>query len=215
MEKCADAEVKKRSNDQVKEEMKKIDSVLNSVLNFINVNTPLVKASTLYTILEDILKANEKLLQQKNMKITKRYEKDIPDTFLHPEQVKFILHSAIQSAILSAPPNQVIGLLVRSSDSSSEKCAEKPSAENNRTYIEVMIGFSGDGKPDNISENSSETPGGRGKGMPDLILKLAKEILEKNHGMMVETHGERLKTLINLRFPVERRKVVYYEPISL
>ena len=214
-EKCTDAEVKKRSNDQVKEEMKKIDSVLNSVLNFINVNTPLVKASTLYTILEDILKANEKLLQQKSMKITKRYEKDIPDTFLHPEQVKFILHSAIQSAILSAPPNQVIGLLVKSSDSHDEKCTEKPSAENNRTYIEVMIGFSGDGKPDNISENSSETPGGRGKGMPDLILKLAKEILEKNHGMMVETHGERLKTLINLRFPVERRKVVYYEPISL
>jgi hypothetical protein len=33
--------------------------------------------------------------------------------------------------------------------------------------------------------------------------------------MMVETHGERPKTLINLRFPVERRKVVYYEPIAL
>jgi len=215
MEKCVDAEVKKRSNDQVKEEMKKIDSVLNSVLNFINVNTPLVKASTLYTILEDILKANEKQFQQKNMKITERYETDIPDTFLHPEQVKFILHSAIQYAILSTPPDQVIGLLVKSSDSSSEKGAEKPPAENNRTYIEVMIGFNGDGRPGNTPQNLSETPGGQSKGMADLILKLAKEILEKNHGMMVETHGERLKTLINLRFPVERRKVVYYEPISL
>jgi hypothetical protein len=39
--------------------------------------------------------------------------------------------------------------------------------------------------------------------MADLILKLAKEMLQSNHGMMVETHGERLKTLINLRCPIE------------
>ena len=214
LEKCSDAEIRRRSQDQVKEELKKIDSVLNSVLNFINVNTPLVKPSTLCTILEEILEANGKLLRQKNMKVTKRYEKDIPDTFLHPEQVKFILHSAIQYAILSTSPSQVIGLLVKSSDSHDEKGAEKPSAENSRRYIEVMIGFNGDGKPGNTSENS-ETPGGQREGMPDLILKLAKEILEKNHGMLVETHGERLKTLINLKFPVERRKVVYYEPIAL
>jgi hypothetical protein len=51
--------------------------------------------------------------------------------------------------------------------------------------------------------------------MADLILKLAKEILEKNHGMMIETHGKKLKTLIDLKFPIERRKVVYYEPIAL
>ncbi len=214
LEKCADAEIRKRSQDQVKGELKKIDSVLNTVLNFINVNTPLVKPSTLCTILEEILEVNAKQLLQKNIKITKRYEKDISDTFLHPEQVKFILHSAIQYAILSTPPNQIIGVLVKSSDSHNEKGAEKPSAENSRRYIEVMIGFNGDGKPGNTSENS-ETPGGQREGMPDLILKLAKEILEKNLGMLVETHGERLKTLINLRFPVERRKVVYYEPIAL
>jgi nitrogen-specific signal transduction histidine kinase len=215
MEKCNDAEIRKRSHDQVKEEMKKIDSVLNSVLNFINVNTPLVKANTLYVILEEILEANEKQLRQKNMKITKRYEKDIPDTFIHPEQVRFILHSVIQYAILSTPPNEVIGFLMKSSDPNNGTGAEKPSSESNRRYIEVMIGFNGDGKPGNKPENLSEIPGDQSKGMADLILKLAKEILQRNHGMMVETHGEKLKILINLRFPVERRKVVYYEPIAL
>jgi len=215
MEKCDDAEIRKRSHDQVKEEMKKIDSVLNSVLNFINVNTPLVKTNTLYTILEEILEANEKQLRQKNMKITKRYEKDIPDTFIHPEQVRFILHSVIQYAILSTPPNEVIGFLMKSSDPNNGTGAEKPSPEINRRYIEVMIGFNGNGNPGNKSENLSETPGDQNKGMADLILKLAKEILQRNLGVMVETHGERPKTLINLRFPVERRKVVYYEPIAL
>jgi nitrogen-specific signal transduction histidine kinase len=215
MEKCNDAEIRKRSHDQVKEEIKRIDSVLNSVLNFINVNTPLVKANTLYTILEEILEANEKQLRQKNMKVTKKYEKDIPDTFIHPEQVRFILHSVIQYAILSTPPNEIIGFLVKSSDPHNGTGTEKPSPESNRRYIEVMIGFNGDEKPGNKSENLSEIPGDQSKGMADLILKLAKEILQRNHGMIVETHGEKLKTLINLRFPVERRKVVYYEPIAL
>ena len=143
----------------------------------------------------------------------KRYEKDLPDTFIHPEQVRFILHSVLQYAILSTPPNEVIGFLMKSSDNGTG--AEKTLPEDKRGYIEVMIGFNGDGKPVDPSENLSETPRDQSKGMADLILKLAKDILERNHGMMIETHGKRSKTLIALRFPIERRKVVYYEPIAL
>jgi hypothetical protein len=51
--------------------------------------------------------------------------------------------------------------------------------------------------------------------MADLILKLAKDLLERNRGTMIETHGKGSETLIALRFPMERRKVVYYEPIAL
>jgi hypothetical protein len=32
--------------------------------------------------------------------------------------------------------------------------------------------------------------------MADLILKLAREILQRNHGMMVETHGKNLRLLL-------------------
>ena len=42
----------------------------------------------------------------------------------------------------------------------------------------------------NKSENSLDTSGKQSNGMADLILKLAKEILQRNHGMMVEPHGE-------------------------
>jgi nitrogen-specific signal transduction histidine kinase len=214
-EKHNDAEIRKRSHNQVMEDIKRIDLVLNSVLNFININTPIIRTNTLYTILEEILEANEKQLRQKNIKITKRYEKDLPDTFIHPEQVRFILHSVLQYAILSTPPDEGIGFLMKSSDSHNGTSAEKTSPENGRKYIEVMIGFNGDGKPVNKSENLSEVQGNRKEEMADLILKLAKEILQTNHGMMVETHGERPKTLIHLKFPIERRKVVYYEPIAV
>jgi hypothetical protein len=134
-------------------------------------------------------------------------KKDNPlDSFLRKDDLK-----PTQSKKEGPQNEQSLSL----SDSNNGTGAEKPSPENNRRYIEVMIGFNGDGKPGIKSENLSETPGDQSKGITDLILKLAREILQRNHGRMVVTHGERLKTLINLRFPIEKRKVVYYEPIAL
>jgi nitrogen-specific signal transduction histidine kinase len=213
MDRYDDVEIRKRSHTQVKEDIIKIDSVLNSLLNFINVNTPVIKTNTLYVILEEILEANDRQLQQKNIKINKRYEKDLPDTFVHPEQVRFILHYVLQYAILSTPQNEIIGFLMKSSDNG--RGAEKTLPEDKRRYIEVMIGFNGDRKPVNQLENLSETPEDQKEGTTDLILRLAKEILERNHGRMIETHGKKSETLIVLRFPIERRKIVYYEPIAL
>jgi len=213
MDKYDDVEIRKRSHAQVKEEIKKIDSVLNSLLNFINVNTPITKANTLYVILEEILEANDRQLRQKDIKINKTYEKDLPDTFIHPEQVRFILHSVLQSAIFLTSPNEVIGILMKSDNNGTG--IEKTLPEDKRRYVEVVLGFNGNGKPVNQSENLSEAPLDQTKGMADLILKLAKDILERNHGMMIETHGEKSETFIALRFPIERRKVVYYEPIAL
>ena len=215
MDQYGDAEIGNRSHIQVEQDIKKIDLVLNSVLNFININTPITRTNTLYTILEEILESNEKQLRKKNIKIIKKYGKDLPDTFIHPEQVRFIFHSILQYAILSTPLNGSIGFLMESSDVHNGMGAEKTLPGNNRGYIEVMIGFNGDGKRPNHSENLLDTPVDQKEGMTDLILKLAKEILQRNHGMIIETHGKRLKTLINLKFPIERRKVVYYEPITL
>ena len=49
-----------------------------------------------------------------------------------------------------------------------------------------------------------------------LILQLVKEILQRNHGSMTyEVDLKKPRTLITLSFPIERRKVIYYEPISI
>jgi nitrogen-specific signal transduction histidine kinase len=213
MDKYDDVEIRKSSHIQVKEEIKKIDSVLNNLLNFINVNTPIAKPNTLHVILEEILEADEKQFRQKDVKIHKKYEKDLPDTYIQPEQVRFILHAVLQYAILSAPPHEVIGILMKSDNNGAG--VEKTLPEDKRRYVEVIIGFNGNGKPVDPLENLSEVPPDQSKGLADLILKLAKDILERNRGMMIQTHGEKSKTLIALRFPIERRKVVHYRPIAL
>jgi hypothetical protein len=104
---------------------------------------------------------------------------------------------------------------MKSSNFHNETSAKKSSPGNNRKYIEVMIGFNADGKAVNPLENLSDTTGDQKEWMADLILKLAKETLQRNHGIIIETTGKGLNTLIHLRFPVERRKVVYYEPIAI
>ena len=64
-------EFRKQSLSSVNEDIKRIDSVLNSLLNYISINTPIVKTDTLHLILEGILEANEKPIQKKNIKIFK------------------------------------------------------------------------------------------------------------------------------------------------
>jgi hypothetical protein len=167
----------------------------------------------LYLILEEILAANGKQLRQKNIEVNKTYEKDLPDTFIHPEQVRFILNSVLQYAIFSTPPNGTIDFLLKSSD--SETIAEKTSNGSNRGYVEVILGLNGDRKPFEQSENLSGTPNDQEEMATDLVLRLAKEILERNCGRMIKTHGKRSKTFVAMGFPIERRKVVYYEPIAL
>jgi hypothetical protein len=215
VENAADEETRKHSHIQVKEGIQKLDSILNSLLNFININTPIVKANTLYVILEEVLEANEKQLREKNIKIIKNIEKDLPETYIHNEQVRFILHSLLQYVIFSTQRNESIGVLMKAFDFNDSAEAKKDSWEKKRGYVEVVVGFDGDVKLARTIEDLPGLPENQ-RQPTDVILVLVNEILTKNRGSMaIENNGKRPKTLITLRFPIERRNVVYYEPITL
>ena len=215
-EKFNDLEFRKYSQRSITEDIKNIDSVLNSLLNYININTPIIKSNTISLILEEVLEANEKQIQCKNIKIFKKCEKDLPETFIHDEQMRFILNSILQYAILSTPPEGTIGFLIKSFDFLNGTPGKKISPERNGGYIEAAIGFIG-GKES--TEPLKDIPGSSAiqkEETTKLILQLVKEILQKNHGSMThEVDPKKPRTLITLRFPIERRKVVYYEPISI
>jgi hypothetical protein len=94
--------------------------------------------------------------------------------------------------------------------------AKKTLPEVKGGYVEVVVGFNGGMKLGSPLGTLSGVPGDQKEEPTNLILKLAKEILQKNHGrMMVETNGKTPNTLLTLRFPLERRKVVYYAPMTL
>ena len=214
-DKFNDVEFRKYSQRSITDDIKKIDSVLNSLLNYIHINTPIIKSNTLSLILEEVLEANEKQIRCKNIKIFKKCEKDLPETFIHDEQLRFILNSVLQYAILSTPLQGTIGFLIKSFDFPNGGADKKTLFERNG-YIEAAIGFIGEKVTSEQPKDNVMRPDDQKEEAPKLILQLVKEILQKNHGSMTyECDPKKQRTLITLRVPIERRKVVYYEPISI
>jgi hypothetical protein len=211
VDKFNDLEFRKYSQKSVVEDIKKIDSVLNGLLNYIHINTPLIKSNTISSILQEVLEANEKQIHNKNIKIFNKCEEDLPETFIHDEQVKFVLNSVLQYALLTAPPNGTLGFLIKSFD-----FQQGVPGERNSSYIEAAIAFMGDRKQVEQLREASEKSSDQEEETSKLILQLVKDILDHNRGSMTyEFDPKKNKTLITVRFPMERRKVVYYEPISL
>jgi hypothetical protein len=107
------------------------------------------------------------------------------------------------------PPNWNLGLSTRSFASDKEAAQVEGLFNRDGRYIEISVVFPGRQRP-------SETGAGTKKEeAPDLILRFVKEVVLHNYGMMrVEADEKRTKTLISVRFPVERRKIVYYQTLN-
>ena len=211
-----DSEFKEIAQKNITEDIKQIDSVLNSLLNYIHINTPVIKSNTISNILEEVLEANEKQIECKKIKIFKKCEKDLPEALIHDEQMRFILNSILQYSILSTPPGGTIGFLIKSFDFHNGGPDGKLSPEQNGGYIEAAVGFMGDKEPSDPFKNVQGNRSVRKEETAKLILKLVREILQKNRGgMAYEVDPKKPRILITLRFPIERRKIVYYEPMSI
>ena len=200
----------------IKDNVKAVDSVLNVLFNFINIDTPIAKGDTVYSILEEVLEANEREIENKHLRISRESESNLPETVIYDEQVKFILNSLLQYAILSTPVGGSIDFMLRTSDRQKVGTNTRALAETKGGFIEVRVSFSKNRQKSVQQNDPSGIPSAQKEGTLNLLLDLVREILEKNHGMLSrEVDEQSLRTTITLRFPTERRKVVYYKPIAL
>jgi nitrogen-specific signal transduction histidine kinase len=210
-EKFGDEEFREYFYRIVTEDIEKIDALLNGLLNYIKVNTPLEKANTVHVVLEDVLKKYEVQLEDKKIKVFKKFEKDLPETIVHEEQLRYILNSLLQYAIPSIPPHGSIGFLTKSFHILKEASENKTSVRKDGRYIEIMIVFTGYKKSVEQFETILGIPTIQQEEAIELELRLIKEIIQKNRGLMkFEVNEKKPRTLISLKFPIERRKVIYY-----
>jgi nitrogen-specific signal transduction histidine kinase len=216
-EKADDPEFRKYCRKSISQDIKKIDSVLNTLLNYISINTPIVKRNTIHIILEEILEANEQQLEGKKIKIFRKFEKDLPETFIHDEQVRFILNSILQYAILSTPFDGSLGFMTRSIDQKGTGTGEeKVIPLKDRRYIEVLIVSTGDKDPFEQMESKADDQAIENEKTIGLILQLIRELIQRSQGMIeFDVDEKKTRTIFTLRLPCERRQVVYYEPIKL
>ena len=200
----------------VTEDIEKIDSVLNGLLSYIKINTPIEKKDTVHFILEDVLKKHEMQLEDKKIKIFKKFEKDLPETVVHDEQLRYILNALLQYAVPFIPPNGSIGFLTKSFEKRKETVEDKRIIAKDGRYIEIVIVFTGYKKGAETFETVLGIQDSQKEEAIELELRLIKEIIQKNRGTMkFEANEKTPRTLISLQFPIERRKLIYYQPVNV
>ncbi len=210
-DKFNDLEFREQFYKIVTEDIEKIDTLLNDLLNYIRINTPIEKANTVHSIIEDILRRHGSQLQNKKIKVFKKYEKDLPEAIIHDEQLRYILNTILQYALPSIPPQGSIGVLTKSLTIQKETGNDKPLSVKDGRYVEILIVYTGFRKSVEPFKNVLGIPMTDKEGAIELELRLIKEIIEKNRGIMkFEVDEKKPRTLISLRFPVERRKVISY-----
>jgi hypothetical protein len=222
------------------EETSKIESVLNQLIKFMTVCSPLLKSNTIHSLLDEALDDIKETLQRKSIRPMKEFFKDLPETVVHEEQLRFVFGSLLQYAASSAMEKGSIGIRTRSIAAKTDKA----SAPNG--HIEVIIGFTGYQKtpgpndftgPDTsvvemekylLNDPWRSTPPPRDTdpsrdfrpeasvpvsrdGILDLVLKLVREVVQKNGGKMTLIADEKkLRTYIVLTLPIERRKAFFF-----
>jgi nitrogen-specific signal transduction histidine kinase len=196
----------------VTEDVEKMEMVLNSLIDYMKLHTPIKKMNTVHNIIEKVLKKHQVKLEEKGIKLLKRFEKDLPETIVPDEQLKYVLGSVLQYALVLTPPSWNIALSTRSLMLEKEAGEAEGLFKREGKYIEVSVAFAGHQK---LSEAPSGTAAIQKEEAPDLLLHFVKEVVLQHHGTMkIGADEKKTKTFISLRFPVERRNVVYYPAMN-
>jgi hypothetical protein len=196
----------------VNEDIAKTNSLIDCFNDYVNFSTPMVKRDTVNSLVEEVIKKHERQFEEKRIKIIKKqFEKDLPETILPDEQLRYILNSVIQYTLLSTPPDGSVGFLTRFLDMEALKRKEWGQLQKDGRYLEILVVSAGYEKPDDEAGVIPGMASPHQEEAVELILKLAREIIEKNRGMMrYKVYEDKPMTFVSLVLPVERRSVVRY-----
>ena len=213
----SDKELGKVLYQMITQDIYKTDLLLNGLLSYFQVTTPIKRMDTVNSLIEELLKKNKAQLEEKGVQLFKKLERNLPEIIVPDEQLKYILNSVLQYVIMSTPPNGNIEFLTKSFIFQRDIEGAQAFFEKVGGYIEISVIFAGDREP--VGQSAAAlgrilTP--QKDESLELMLRLVKRIVLRNWGIMnFETDKKRANTIISLRFPLERRKVVFYEPNSI
>jgi hypothetical protein len=197
----------------VNADIEKTVSLLNCFNDYVNFSAPMIKTNTVNILVEELINKHANQFEEKKVKIIKKqFEKDLPETVLPDEQLRYILNSVIECVLLSIPLSGSVGFLTRLFDIEALASEEKAQLQSDGKYLEILVVSTNYEKVDeSVEVVLGIPPHPQQEEATELILKLAKEILRKNKGMMRQRVYEDKKiTFISLILPIERRNVIRY-----
>jgi len=192
--------------------IEKMEIVLNALIDYMRLLPPIRKMNTVHSIIEEVLTKHRVKLEEKGIKLLKRFEKDLPETVVPDEQLKYVLSSVLQYAMVATPLNRNIAISTKSFLPEKGTGEVETFFKREGEHIRISVIFA-------VHPRRGEPILARAafqkEEIPHILLRLAKEVVLRNHGIMkMGTNPERTKTIISLRFPVERRRVIYYQSMN-
>jgi hypothetical protein len=196
----------------VTEDIEKMEMVLSSLIDYIKLHTPIRKMNTVHNIIEEVLKKHHVKLEEKRIKLLKRFEKNLPEITVPDEQLKYVLGSLLQYAMVLTPPRWNIVLSTKSLIFEKETGEAEGLFKRDAKYIEISVFFA-------VHQRRSEPASGMAtlqkEEASDVLLRFVKQVVLRNHGTIkIGADEKRTKSFVSLRFPAERRKVVYYQSVN-
>jgi len=209
-EKYGDKESGAYLNRIITEDIKKIELVQNSLLSYIRINNPVTKTNTVNTLIEEEIKKYQLEMEEKKIRLFKTLEKNLPETAVPDDQLRYILSCVLQYVMALIPGNGNLGLFTKNFVLQKEMGEDR-----DWRFIEILIVYMGYKKPSEQFRSPVGIPVHQKERILDLALRLVDEIVQRNRGTMkFEEDEKKGKATISLRFPVERRRVVYYQQPS-
>jgi len=196
-------------------EIEKEDLLLSSVQNYLKVNTKQIKTDTVHTLIESVIKRNKTYLEKKKIRVFKKFEENLPETAIPDEHLKYILDSTLKYALGWMPLNGGLAFITRLTINRKET-GEAPSFSiGEGKSVEASVFFDCYRKKSEPSMIQTSPMTTHKQETLEFELKLIDDMIKKHRGAMeFKVDYSKGKTLITLRFPAERRKIVYYSAVN-
>jgi len=191
---------------RLRSDIGKIDALFDNLLQYNKIVTPVRKTNTVHNLIENVLKKYDTLFEKRETLIFRRFEKDLPEVIVPDEQLGYLLDSVLQYILGLMASGGGISFSTRSLVIQEKEDERKQLLEQNNRWVEILaiftryMGSTEEAKSIlGIQEHLTE------QNPLDLILQLAKKMVDKNRGLMkVELAEERNNSSISLLLPAEK-----------
>ena len=191
---------------RIRSDIAKINFLFDNLLQYNKIATPIRKTNTVHNLIENILKKYQPLFEKRETLIFRRFEKDLPEVIVPDEQLRYILECVFQYILGSIRSGGGISFATRSLVIQEKEDEKKPSLEQNTRWVEILVIFTRHRSSTEEAESILEIQEHQAEQNPlDLILQLAKKMVDKNRGLIkVELAEERNNSSISLLLPAEK-----------
>ncbi len=201
--KFKDVEFEKNFIKTVNEYIHGTNSGLNCFFDYLKIKSSIPGENMVHAVLEEILDRNEERIKDRKIQVVKKqFEKNLPETTIREDHLRYILNWVVQYAISSVSQNGNIGLFTRFFDFQEAKDGPQSFLKKDRQYIEVIIFFTTHGKVNGPSGTELGDQAFMRENQNSFILPLVEEIISANGGIIrVRTDPKKHYTQILLILP--------------